>query len=538
MTNPIIVFDLEKKISRLIKVIGVGGAGSNAVNFMFTEQKLPYVDYIVCNTDLQALENSMVPHKIQIGKELTDGLGAGSKPETGKKAVLENLDELEKKLKDQTKMLFITAGMGGGTGTGAAPEIAKLAHNLGILTVAVVTTPFKYEGPQRLKSAAKGIEELRKYVDSLLIVDNEKLINVYGDLPYKEAFNKSDEVLAKAVESVTRVITKNYHINVDFNDVETILRNSGTALIGTAVSEGTDRAEKVIRKALDSPLLNHNNIEGAKNVLLLIVSGTQTATVKEIDLINNYIRKKTRNDVNIIMGLGEDPSLQRKLSVTVIATGFPVEKQERIHNKNIPDLVIQVPTGETDEDEKEDLLFTEPTEEKKPEDHFHKEWSLFEQTYGKAINTEEQTNNEKPKPQTVSENHAPDKTESGAVNTHQATEMNLFTQQDIRQNTGISDEPLVREIHTLDEKENEQLLQRFSETEQSAAPETERPARQRRDIRSKIIKADDELKQKLENYQYRFKNNPIDPTTSHYIYQKGKSMRLGDSDSYLNQKFD
>ncbi len=358
IAKKIIDIDLEEKISQLIKVIGIGGAGSNAVNYMYENKSLKHVDYIVCNTDLQALNNSPVPIKIQIGKELTGGLGAGSKPETGKKAAIESLQEIEELLSQKTKMLFITAGMGGGTGTGAAPEIAKLAKKLGILTVAIVTMPFKYEGPLRMQSAVKGIEELRKHVDSLLIVDNEKLIEVYGDLPYNEAFNKSDEVLANAVKSVSQVIVTNYHINVDFNDVETILRQSGTALIGTATASGEDRAKKVIEKALESPLLNDNDIQGAKNVLLLIISGTQAATVKEIDFINRYIQQKAGQEVNIIMGLGQDPALERQIAVTVIATGFPAEKQKQIEASN-PEFYITVKK----EEQNTETFFEDLTEE-------------------------------------------------------------------------------------------------------------------------------------------------------------------------------
>ncbi len=350
MKEDIIKFNLKEKISRLIKVIGVGGAGSNAVNYMYESQALEHVDYIVCNTDLQALNDSPVPTKIQIGKQLTDGLGAGSKPETGKKAALENLEEVKQLLENETKMLFITAGMGGGTGTGAAPEIARLAKEMGILTVAIVTMPFRYEGPNRLKAAEAGIRELRKYVDSLLIVDNEKLIEVYGDLPYTQAFNKSDEVLAKAVKSVSQVITTNYHINVDFNDVETILRESGTALIGTAEAGGEDRAVQVIKSALDSPLLNDNNIEGAKNVLLLIISGAAEASVKEIEKINKYVQSKAGREVNIIMGLGVDPSLGDKLAVTLIATGFPAEKQKKIAEQQSPVLIVDMNEEETETD--------------------------------------------------------------------------------------------------------------------------------------------------------------------------------------------
>jgi len=343
--SPDIEFLVKEKLNKLIKVIGVGGAGSNAVNYMYENEPLQEVEYIVCNTDLQALNYSPVPTRIQIGKKLTGGLGAGNKPETGKKAALEDLEDVRKVLEGNTRMLFITAGMGGGTGTGAAPEIARLAREMGILTVAVVTVPFHYEGPKRLKAARQGIEELRNYVDSLLVVDNQKLIDIHGDLDYEAAFHKSDEVLANAVKSVSQVIMSNYHINVDFNDIETILRDSGTALLGTAQAEGTDRAKKVIEKALHSPLLNDNRIDGAKNVLLLIVSGTEAARVNEISFINEYIRQKAGDQVDIILGLGKDPSLEKKLAVTVIATGFRPDKQQRIIEN--PPLVITL--GSNDE---------------------------------------------------------------------------------------------------------------------------------------------------------------------------------------------
>ncbi|NPA42596.1 MAG: cell division protein FtsZ [Chlorobi bacterium] len=333
----------QKRISHMIKVIGVGGAGTNAVNYMYEHRPVENVDYVVCNTDLQALKESPVPIKVQIGKRLTGGMGAGNKPETGRKAALEDMEEIQRIFDENTRMVFITAGMGGGTGTGAAPEIAKAAREKGILTVAVVTSPFHYEGPARMKAAREGIEKLRRHTDALLVVNNENLIDTYGDLPYLEAFHKSDEVLATAVESVSRVIMSNYHINVDFNDVETILRDSGTALLGTAVCDDPhDRATKVIEKALDSPLLNNNKITGAKNVLLLIVSGTHPATVREISRINEIIHAKAGKQVDIIMGLGQDPSLEKSLAVTVIATGFEPARQEEMHREQ-PGLVINVP---------------------------------------------------------------------------------------------------------------------------------------------------------------------------------------------------
>ena len=322
-------FDLPKNRSNVMKVMGIGGGGSNAVNYMY-KQGIKGVDFVVCNTDSQALEESPVPNKIQLGASLTEGLGAGANPEIGKLAALESYEELKNLLETQTKMLFITAGMGGGTGTGAAPIIAEMAKEFDILTVGIVTIPFSFEGKNRESQAVKGLEKLKRSVDSLIIINNNKLREVYGNLGFKEGFSKADEVLATAAKGVAQVITHHYTQNIDLKDAKTVLSNSGTAIMGSSTASGSNRANEAVIRALDSPLLNDNKIEGSKNVLLLIVSGAEEITIDEIGEINEYIQNETGNSANIIMGVGEDIDLGNKISVTVIATGFGDDKQNSL----------------------------------------------------------------------------------------------------------------------------------------------------------------------------------------------------------------
>ena len=326
-----IAFDLPKNQSNVIKVIGVGGGGSNAINHMFKEG-IKGVDFVVCNTDAQALENSAVPNKIQLGVNLTEGLGAGANPDVGQQAALESIDEIEKMLDRNTKMVFITAGMGGGTGTGAAPVIAQLAKERDILTVGIVTMPFQFEGKIRTEQALQGIEKIKKHVDSLIIINNNKLREVYGNLGFKAGFSKADEVLATASRGIAEVITHHYTQNIDLKDAKTVLANSGTAIMGSSSATGDNRAKEAIIGALDSPLLNDNKISGAKNVLLLIVSGANEITIDEIGEINDHIQSEAGFNANIIMGVGEDESLGEAIAVTIIATGFNVEQQNEIVN--------------------------------------------------------------------------------------------------------------------------------------------------------------------------------------------------------------
>ena len=327
-----ISFEMPKDRSAAIKVIGVGGGGSNAVNYMY-EQGITGVDFIVTNTDAQALAKSEIPVKVQLGASITEGLGAGANPEVGEQAALETLDEIKAILDNNTKMVFITAGMGGGTGTGAAPIIAKCAKEMGILTVGICTAPFNFEGKKRLEQAKAGIEKLRTSVDSLIIINNDKLRELYGNLGYKTGFAKADEVLATAAKGIAEVITHEYSINIDLRDAKTVLADSGTAIMGSAKANGSDKAKKAIQAALDSPLLNDNKITGAKNVLLLIVSGEDEVTMDEIGIINDFIQEEAGFDANIIMGMGEDPELGENISVTIVATGFPQDQQALNNNE-------------------------------------------------------------------------------------------------------------------------------------------------------------------------------------------------------------
>ncbi len=322
-------FDLPKNQSNVIKVIGVGGGGSNAINHMYNKG-IKGVDFVVCNTDAQALQSSPVPYKIQLGATLTEGLGAGANPEIGEQSAMESMEDIKNMLNTKSKMLFITVGMGGGTGTGAAPVIAKIAQDLDILTVGIVTIPFSFEGKMRNEQAQLGIEKLRSHVDSLVVINNNKLREVYGNLGFKAGFSKADEVLSTAATGIAEVITHHYTQNIDLRDAKTVLSNSGTAIMGSAQSSGANRAQNAITKALDSPLLNDNKIEGSKNVLLLIVSGTSEVTIDEIGEINDYIQSEAKTNVDIIMGVGEDDSLGDAISVTIIATGFNPEQQSEI----------------------------------------------------------------------------------------------------------------------------------------------------------------------------------------------------------------
>jgi len=322
MAEELIHFDLPVEGSSIIKVIGIGGGGSNAVNYMY-ERGIKDVNFLVCNTDAQALNNSPVSLRVQIGESITEGRGAGNKPDIGRQAALENLDDVMEPLMKNTKMVFITAGMGGGTGTGAAPVIAKACKEEGLLTVAIVTIPFKFEGQKRITQAITGINELRNYVDSILVINNEKLREVYGDLKLSEAFSKADDVLCKAAKGIAEIITVHGYINVDFADVETVMTSSGVAMMGSGESVGENRAHEAIKKAITSPLLNSNDITGARSILLNITSGTNNEiSMDEVGEITDYINETAAEDVLMIWGTGVDDRLEDKISVTIIATGF------------------------------------------------------------------------------------------------------------------------------------------------------------------------------------------------------------------------
>lgn len=322
MSDDLMPFDLpEEEQSSIIKVLGVGGGGGNAVNHMF-KQGIKDVNFVICNTDAQALTNSPVPIKIQLGASLTQGLGAGNKPGHGREAAIESLDTVSEALSENTKMIFITAGMGGGTGTGAAPVIAKAAKEKGILTVAIVTIPFRFEGKRRINQAIEGIDELSKNVDSLLVINNEKLREIYGNLNVSDAFAQADNVLTVAAKGIAEIITVPGYVNVDFADVRTVMQDSGVAVMGSASAEGEGRALEAVKNALNSPLLNNNDITGAKNILLNIISGSEEVTMDEVTDINDYVQEASGYTADLIWGNTTDESLGEKITVTVIATGF------------------------------------------------------------------------------------------------------------------------------------------------------------------------------------------------------------------------
>ncbi|WP_312078689.1 cell division protein FtsZ [Chryseobacterium sp.] len=314
-------FDLPKGNSSIIKVIGVGGGGNNALKHMY-EKGIHGVDFVICNTDAQTLDNNPVANKVQLGTTITEGLGAGADPEVGEKSAIESIEEIKAAMGQNTKMVFITAGMGGGTGTGAAPVIAKVAKDMGILTVGIVTVPFSFEGKRRLEQAENGLEKLRNNVDSLIVINNDKLRQQFGNLGFKQGFSKADEVLTNAAKGMAEVITGYFDVNIDFRDAKSVLQNSGTALMSTGISSGENKAEEAVKKALDSPLLNDNKITGAKNVLLLIRSGKEEVTMDEIGVIMDHIQQEAGNTADIIFGVGADEELGDAVSVLVIATGF------------------------------------------------------------------------------------------------------------------------------------------------------------------------------------------------------------------------
>ena len=333
MVDGFINFNLNEKTPTIIKVIGVGGGGGNAVEYMY-EKGICDVDFVICNTDYQALRNSPIPCKIQLGKELTAGHGAGNNPAMGEKSAQESLADIEAILKKDTRMAFITAAMGGGTGTGAAPVIAKLSKDMGILTVGIVSVPARFEGPKRLDQARDGLRRLKDHVDCLIVIDNEKIKSIYGSQTISQAFAKANDVLNIAAKGIAEIITLPGYINVDFADVRTVMKDSGVAIMGAAQASGEDRAIRAITEALESPLLNNNDILGAKDILLNITSGTDEITMDEMSQITSHIIRKVGNNAAVIWGVGTDPDLGDAISVTIIATGFPTGDIELFGEEN------------------------------------------------------------------------------------------------------------------------------------------------------------------------------------------------------------
>jgi len=362
MKEDLITFELQKHKSSIIKVIGIGGGGSNAVNHMY-RQGIKDVDFVVCNTDALALRNSPVPVKIQLGNSLTEGRGAGNKPDVGRQAAIENLQDVIDVLSGNTKMVFITAGMGGGTGTGAAPVIAKAAKEMGILTVSIVTVPFRFEGQQRINQAIEGINEIKNYSDSLLVIHNERLREMFGDLKLSDAFGRADNVLTTAAKGIAEIITVHGYVNVDFADVQTVMSNSGVAIMGSAVAEGENRALEAIQQALQSPLLNSNDIRGAKNILLNITSGEEEVSMDEVGIITDFVNSAVAKDVLLIWGTANDESLGNKISVTIIATGFESNSIPELYGRKR--LVVNIPLNETPKHTNSANMFEVKTRESK-----------------------------------------------------------------------------------------------------------------------------------------------------------------------------
>ena len=333
MVDGFINFNLNEKTPTIIKVIGVGVGGGNAVEYMY-EKGICDVEFVICNTDYQALRNSPIPCKIQLGKELTAGHGAGNNPAMGEKSAQESLADIEAILKKDTRMAFITAAMGGGTGTGAAPVIARLSKDMGILTVGIVSVPARFEGPKRLDQARDGLRRLKDHVDCLIVIDNEKIKSIYGSQTISQAFAKANDVLNIAAKGIAEIITLPGYINVDFADVRTVMTDSGVAIMGAAQASGEDRAIRAITEALESPLLNNNDILGAKDILLNITSGTDEITMDEMSQITSHIIRKVGNNAAVIWGVGTDPDLGDAVSVTIIATGFPTGDIELFGEEN------------------------------------------------------------------------------------------------------------------------------------------------------------------------------------------------------------
>jgi cell division protein FtsZ len=378
-----IIFDMPEEQSSIIKVIGVGGGGSNAVNYMY-EQGIKGVNFVICNTDAQALEMSPVPNKIQLGPTLTNGRGAGAMPEVGKNATIESEDEIRDLLSINTKMVFVTAGMGGGTGTGGAPEVAKIAKDLGILTVGIVTIPFDFEGKRKKDKAEQGIQEMKRNVDAMIVISNNKLRDIYGNLSLTQAFGNADSILSIAAKGISEIITKSGLINVDFEDVKTVMQNSGVALMGTGKASGENRAIQAVDAAMSSPLLNDDDIHGARGILLNITSGTEEIRMDEVTLITEYVQQAAANDTEIIWGVCYDDSLEDEIAVTLIATGFEGSKFRKgetaaapkkiVHNLNdeqhsfVPQSAAIIHTIP-----EEDGVYTEEYSEKSPEQQLDKE---------------------------------------------------------------------------------------------------------------------------------------------------------------------
>ncbi len=498
-------FEMPKSRSSAIKVIGVGGGGNNALNYMYA-QGITGVDFVICNTDAQALHNSPIPNKIQLGVSITEGLGAGANPDIGEQAAVESIEDIKTLFGSHTKMAFITAGMGGGTGTGAAPIIASVAKELGILTVGIVTVPFFFEGKSRLEQAEKGVEKLRNNVDTLIVINNDKLRELYGNLGFKTGFAKADEVLTTAAKGIAEVITQNYTINIDLRDAKTVLAESGTAIMGSAKANGADKAKEAIRAALDSPLLNDNKISGAKNVLLLIKFGTEEITIDEIGIINEYIQNEAGNGANIIMGVGEDLELGEDISVTVVATGFPVEDQrytgreEKKIIHTLRDEIVQTPTRN---------YFPDKKFEEKPT------FINDEPQIKRFVLEDEETDKSNLKDTSATENDLEMKLIVKEISQIEVLEEPKngtdFQVEELKDDKIVDNEPIIFQLEDFEQeptKSNAITLDLFSKEAEIAKPET--PQLEKKEVKTfekrvEEMPINDELQRKIEERRNRLK---------------------------------
>jgi cell division protein FtsZ len=510
-------FDLPKEQSSIIKVIGVGGGGSNAVNHMY-RQGIKGVDFVVCNTDHQALDTSPVPTKIPLGQSLTEGRGAGSIPDVGKNAAIENLEDVNEILAKNTKMIFVTAGMGGGTGTGAAPVIAQAAKDMGILTVGIVTVPFTFEGRKRRSQAEEGIDKMREAVDTLLVINNDKLREMFGNLTLVNAFENADDVLAIAAKGIAEVISVTGQINVDFNDVNTVMKDSGVAIMGSAEAEGENRATKCVESALNSPLLNDNNIDGAKYVLLNITYGSQAVLMDEISDITDYIQQEAGSTADVIWGHGYDESLGDKLCVTIIATGFNTLPHTGLSMKAPKKNKMLLEEDANNEIIKEDVTpsFSDTVEEVKEEttivDHDYED-EMTKYILNEDQDLDHSTSDETLEPQ-VTENttiHQPKLEDDGKIRFLLEDDENLNPEMDLQdekeptlenltvENNNSEDQPHTNEDKTLESREvSQERIERIRKaTEKLRSPlglnemESE-PAYKRRNIDLKDVKYSDD----------------------------------------------
>ena len=510
-------FDLPKEQSSIIKVIGVGGGGSNAVNHMY-RQGIKGVDFVVCNTDHQALDTSPVPTKIPLGQSLTEGRGAGSIPDVGKNAAIENLEDVNEILAKNTKMIFVTAGMGGGTGTGAAPVIAQAAKDMGILTVGIVTVPFTFEGRKRRSQAEEGIDKMREAVDTLLVINNDKLREMFGNLTLVNAFENADDVLAIAAKGIAEVISVTGQINVDFNDVNTVMKDSGVAIMGSAEAEGENRATKCVESALNSPLLNDNNIDGAKYVLLNITYGSQAVLMDEISDITDYIQQEAGSTADVIWGHGYDESLGDKLCVTIIATGFNTLPHTGLSMKAPKKNKMLLEEDANNEIIKEDVTpsFSDTVEEVKEEttivDHDYED-EMTKYVLNEDQELDHSTSDETLEPQ-VSENtstHQQKLEDDGKIRFLLEDDENLNPEMDLQdekeptlenltvENNNSEDQPHTNEDKTLESREvSQERIERIRKaTEKLRSPlglnemESE-PAYKRRNIDLKDVKYSDD----------------------------------------------